>query len=197
MLANYKNRLCQISFMTLWVLLIPAIGAQADADNSKVQELQRKIADIGLIKQQLEDRREQAETLLAALAVQKKELVTELRLLHKSLNIRSYKKIKNNKRVKYNIKLLQTIDAYNRELSKKIRMYHSGYNKLSYLLESAEDDIQMINTLHDFEVDALTTQISLVINKYLSEAHIIQIDPEKIKLSSPETIWNRAIKGQL
>jgi hypothetical protein len=64
------------------------------------------------------------------------------------------------------------------------------------LQQLAGDDIKMMGALNDFEIDALTTQISLVINKYLGEAHIIQIDPEKINRSTPQTVWEAIVKGQ-
>lgn len=164
--------------------------------NSKAEELQRKIADIGLLKQQLEDRQQQAEAVLASLMVQRNELLSEVRLLQRSLNFKSYQQAMQYKRAYYNIELLRIIMAYSNEFTNKIRLYQTGQDKLTYLQQLADDDIKMIGALNDFEIDALTTQISLVISKYLGEAHIIQIDPEKIKPSAPETVWETMVRNK-
>lgn len=164
--------------------------------NSKAEELKRKIADIGLLKQQLEDRQQQAEAVLASLVVQRNELLSEVRLLQRSLNFKSYQQAMQYERAYYNIELLRIIMAYSNEFTNKIRLYQTGQDKLTYLQQLADDDIKMIGALNDFEIDALTTQISLVISKYLGEAHIIQIDPEKIEPSAPETVWETMVRNK-
>jgi hypothetical protein len=47
----------------------------------------------------------------------------------------------------------------------------------------------MIATVSNLKIDALSTQISLVVNQYLSEAHIIQIDPDDIDPVPAESVW--------
>jgi hypothetical protein len=53
----------------------------------------------------------------------------------------------------------------------------------------------MISTVSDLKIDALTTQISLVINRYLPDAHTIQIDPQQVALISAEQVWQRTTAG--
>lgn len=183
------------AFTVLCLLFIGFSAIDASA-NTKSEELQRKIADIGLLAQQLEDRRQQAEAVLASLLSQQNDLVSEIRLLQKSLNFNTYSQVETYDRARYNIALLRTITAYNDKITDKIKVYKTGRDKLSYLQQLAEDDIKMIRTLNDFEIDALTTQISLVINKYLGEAHIIQIDPKNIQLAAPESIWEGIVTGR-
>lgn len=182
------------TIVTLFLMVFLTNTACAE---SNAHELQRKIADIGLLKEQLADRIQQAETVLAKLLAQQRNLAAEVRLLHKSYDFKSYQQVRKFDRAHHNIELLRSLTAYAEAFAKKIRFYQSGYDKLTYLHQLAEDDIKMINTMNDFEIDALTTQISLVINTYLREAHVIQIDPEKIELSSPESIWNNIVKGKL
>lgn len=179
-----------ISIM-LTILAVTSASAQTKSD-----ELRRKIADIGLLKQQLTDRKQQAETVFAKLLTQQNTLIDEVRLLQKSYDFKTYKQAMKFERIHYNIELLRTMKAYSNAFTHKIRLYQSGQDKLTYLSQLAEDDIKMINTLNDFEIDALTTQISLVINKYLREAHVIQIDPEKVDLPSAEDVWMRIVKGK-
>jgi hypothetical protein len=164
--------------------------------STKADDLKGKIADIGLLKQQLAERQQQAESVLAALVDQHSELLDEVSLLKKSLNFTSRQQAMKYERANYNIELLRTISAYINEFTDKISFYQTGQDKLAYLQQLADDDIKMIGALNDFEIDALTTQISLVINRYLGEAHIIQIDPEKITQSSAQTVWETIVKGK-
>ena len=54
----------------------------------------------------------------------------------------------------------------------------------------------MMRALDDLKIDALTTQISLVINQYLPEAHAIQIAPGANALPSPEQVWDRVTRAK-
>ena len=195
MQRNY-SRITVVGYTLITLFLIAYLTNTASA-GSKADELQRKIADIGLLKTQLADRIQQAETVLADLLSQQRNLATEVRLLQKSYEFKSYKQVRKFDRAHHNIELLRSLTAYADAFATKIRFYRSGYDKLTYLRQLAEDDIKMIRTMNDFEIDALATQISLVINRYLHEAHIIQIDTERIKLSSSEDIWNKIVQGKL
>lgn len=195
-MQRYFSRLTIIGYTLVCLLLISYAASTANAE-SKAEELQRKIADIGLLKDQLSDRKKQAESVLAELLSQQQALASEVRLLQKSYDFKSYQQVQEFDRARHNIELLRTITAYVEAFTRKIRFYQSGHDKLTYLHQMAEDDIKMISTLSDFEIDALTTQISLVINRYLRDAHIIQIDPDKIDLAPPDKIWQKIVKGKI
>jgi hypothetical protein len=195
-MQRFYNRMTFIRF-TLVVLFLIGYGTSAACAGAEADELRQKIADIGLLKEQLTDRIQQAEGVLAALLAQQRNLVDEVRLLQKSYDMKSYEQVKNFDRARYNIELLRSLTAYADAFAQKIQFYHSGFDKLTYLRQSAEDDIKMIQTMNNFEIDALTTQISLVINTYLREAHVIQIDPEKIELPSSESVWKKIIQKKL
>ena len=81
------------------------------------------------------------------------------------------------------------------ELDAKLLFLQTGRDRLSYLRQLAEDDIRMIATLNDLKIDALTTQISLVINRYMPEAHTIQIDPQDLTLLTDQQVWERLPNG--
>jgi hypothetical protein len=195
-MQRYYTRMTFIK-CTLVALFIIGCWTSAARAGSEADELRQKIADIGLLKEQLTDRIQQAEGVLAELLAQQRNLVDEVRLLQKSYDMKSYEQVTNFDRARYNIELLRSLTAYAEAFTQKIQFYHSGYDKLTYLRQLAEDDIKMIQTMNHFEIDALTTQISLVINTYLREAHVIQVDPEKIELPSSESIWNKIIQDKL
>ena len=183
-----------------WILMIGFLiflstGYPARA-NTTIQDLQRKIADLSLLKQQLGDRQKQAEEAIEALLNQQNDLLAEVRLLIKSLNIKSLEEAQNHLRLHYDIDLLKTITIYLNEFEIKIRFFQTGQGKMAYLRQLAEDDTRMISTLNDFQIDALATQISLVINQYLSEALSIQIDLSKIETASDQHIWDNIINAR-
>jgi hypothetical protein len=186
-----------IRVIVLWamgvtLLLASATTTVAEA-NSKVVQLQQKMADISLLKQQLKDHSQKAELVLNALMAQKEELISEIYVLVKSLKITTLDQAQQNLRIHNNIELLRSLMAYTDEFEVKIRFYQTGHDKLAYLHQLTADDVKMAATLNDFEIDALTTQISLVINKYLPEAHTIQIDPQRIEPVSPQKVWQSMV----
>lgn len=172
-----------------WMVVSPA-GILADA-NPKLSELEQKIADLTLLHQQLGDRMDQAQAIRNALNDQQQQITSEIQVLIKSLKIKTLQQASAQLRMHYNIELLRTILAYGDELDAKIQSYQSGRERLGYLRQLAEDDIRMIATLSDLKIDALTTQISLVINRYLPDAHVIQIDPQQVALLSDRQVWER------
>ena len=179
-----------LALIGLMLLSIPCREAQAD---SNITELQRKIADITLLKNQLGDRQRQAESALEALLKQHNELLAEAHLLINSFNIRTFKDAQGNLRLRYDMELLGTIAAFRRAFEEKIRLYQNGQDKLVYLKQLAQDDTKMVAALNDFQIDALATQISLVVNQYLDEAHNIQIDPQSVEPISSQQIWEHIL----
>ena len=177
------------------LVLISAFCFNADAD-SNIEELQHKVADITLLKGQLGDRQQQAEAALEALLKQQNDLLAEVHVLVKSLKIRTFQDAQQHLRMRYDMELLGTIAAYRQAFESKIRLYQSGRDKLTYLQQLADDDTKMITTLSDFRIDALATQISLVINQYLAEAHAIEIDPQHIETMSSQSIWEDIADGK-
>ena len=173
----------------------PVIGASRVDANPKAAELQQKIADINLLLQQIKDRSAHVQSIRNALGEQHDALASEIQIIRKSLGIRSIKQAQRHLRLHYNLDLLCTILTYMDELDAKLLLLQTGRDRLNYLRQLAEDDIRMITTLNDLKIEALTTQISLVINRYLPEAHTIQIDPQHLPLLTVQQVWDRLTKG--
>jgi len=176
----------------LWIILgiLMTLTATLPASaNIKIDELNQKIADIALLHQQLVDRSEQVTAIRSALLNQKNSLTAEISILAKSLKITNYSDAQNQLRIRYNLKLLRSITAYLDELDIKSLFYQNGRNKMKYLQKLAEDDVKMISTINDLKIEALVTQISLVVNHYLPQAHVIQIDNDHIIKPTAKTIW--------
>ena len=177
---------CLILFASLMTTLLPAkVAAQ-----SKAGELQARIADLTLLERQLTDRQQEIDALREELGRRRTGLVTEIVQLQKSLAIDSFDKAVQQPRISHNLEILRLIAGFNRALETKWGFYQNGCNRLNFLLQSAQDDLRMVTTLNNLKVDALTTQISLVINGYLPEAHTMQIDPSTLNLPVTRAVWD-------
>lgn len=172
-----------------------AIDASYAGVNPKAEELEQKIADINLLLQQLKDRYAQVQSIRDALGQQHDALKSEIQIVKKSLGIETIKQAQRHQRLHYNLELLRTIYAYMDELDAKLLFLQTGRDRLRYLKQLAEDDVRMITTLNDLKIDALATQISLVINRYMPEAHTIQIDPQHLPLLTVKQAWKRVSSG--
>jgi predicted peptidase len=183
-----SKRISVLSLALIGWILIWGLCFEVQADTSLV-EMQRKIADITLLKKQLGDRQQQAESALEALLKHRNDLLAEVRVLISSFKIKTLEDAQQNLRLRYDMELLGTIAAYRQAFESKISLYQTGQEKLVYLQQLAQDDTKMVAALNDFQVDALATQISLVINQYINEAHNIQIDAQTIEPVPPQKIW--------
>ena len=185
-----KGMISKVPAIFILSMLILTAGMAFPANaTTTMEELQRKLADMALLKQQLEDRRKEAESALEKLLGQQNDLIAEVHLLVRSLGINSLEDAQKNLRLRNDIELLRTISTYHQAFESKIRHYQAGRNKLTYLQQLAEDDMRMVAALNDFQIDALATQISLVISQYLDQAHSIQIDPQDIETVSAQSVW--------
>jgi len=189
----------QFFWTICWIgILIGSYVTTADSAwaNPKAVELEQKIADIDLLVQQLEDRSAQVKSIREGLGEQHKTLAAEIQVVLKSFGIKNLSQAQRHLRLHYNLELLRTVYTYMDELDAKLLGYQNGRDRLAYLRQLAEDDIKMITTLNDLKIDALTTQISLVINRYLPEAHTIQIDPQHLSLATIDQVWERVCKNR-
>lgn len=195
------NRIQNPIVVTILFWLLAAWGLCAQSamaqETGRMADLNRKIADLSLMNQQLKDRLDQAQTIRTALAEQQDELTAEIRVLVKSLKLDNFRRAMEEQRIRYNVDLLRTSQTYLDLIDEKMNFYRTGRDRLSYLQSLAEDDIRMIATLSDLKTDALTTQISLVINRYLPDAHTIQIDPERVEPISAQLVWERLIESSI
>lgn len=193
------KKLTHISLFTVITFIVwtgiggplPAVSA-----SSNIVDLQQKVADIALLHQQLGDRIEQANEMREAFEQQRQLLADEIAMLKNNRNPANELPAENELRIRYNKELLRVIAAYGSQLEAKIVFFQTGQDKLTYLQKLAFDDIRLIDTLKDLEIDALMTQISLVINLYLAEAHTIQLNPVEILSPVPEETWRNVAATQ-
>jgi len=174
-------------------LIIILIAGNALATGYKTTELNRKMAEISSLQQGLSDR--------LALAIDKKKLLEqkaqalkeEIRQKKSQLQIDSYQKAILTPRIDYNLKLIQLLLGYVTGLDDKIVYLQNGHEILQYYFQQAQDDLLMIKTLNDLEVDKLIAQINSALDEFTPQTTRPLFDADGVALKDTEQIWKEIV----
>jgi len=166
------------------------------ASEQKTTELNRKMAEISSLQQGLSKK--------IALVMQKQEqlrqkvdeLEKEIKLEKAQLQTESYLKAIRNPRIEFNLKLIQLLFGYITGLTDKISHFQNGYETLDFFQQQAQDDLLMIKTLNDMEIDELIAQINSVLEEFIPELDKPVFDTNDIPSKDTEKIWNEIIQPQ-
>jgi len=166
------------------------------ASEHKTTELNRKMAEISFLQQSLLNK--------ISLALQKQELLKqkvdelekEIKQEKEQLQIESYLKAIQDPRIEFNLKLIQLLFGYMTGLTDKISYFQNGYQTLDFFRQQAQDDLLMIKTLNDMEIDKLIAQINSVLDEFIPELGKPIFDTNDITLKGTEKIWNEIIQQQ-
>ena len=166
------------------------------ASEQKTTELNRKMAEISSLQQGLSKK--------IALVMQKQEqlrqkvdeLKKEIKLEKAQLQTESYLKAIRNPRIEFNLKLIQLLFGYITGLTDKISHFQNGYETLDFFQQQAQDDLLMIKTLNDMEIDELIAQINSVLEEFIPELDKPVFDTNDIPSKDTEKIWNEIIQPQ-
>ena len=166
------------------------------ASEQKTTELNRKMTEISSLQQGLSKK--------IALVMQKQEqlrqkvdeLEKEIKLEKAQLQTESYLKAIRNPRIEFNLKLIQLLFGYITGLTDKISHFQNGYETLDFFQQQAQDDLLMIKTLNDMEIDELIVQINSVLEEFIPELDKPVFDTNDIPSKDTEKIWNEIIQPQ-
>ena len=166
------------------------------ASEQKTTELNQKMAEISSLQEGLSEK--------IALVRQKQEqlkqkvdaLEKEIKLEKEQLQTESYLKAMRNPRIEFNLKLIQLLLGYITGLTEKIGHFQNGYETLDFFRQQARDDLLMIKTLNDMEIDKLIAQINSVLDEFIPELGKPIFDTNDIQSKDTEKIWNEIIQQQ-
>ena len=166
------------------------------ASEYKTTELNRKMAEISSLQQSLTQKISQVVQKQEQLKQKMDELEKEIKQEIEQLQIESYLKAIRNPRIEFNLKLIQLLFGYITGLSEKISYFQNGYQTLDFFHQQVEDDLLMIKTLNDMEIDSLIAQINSVLDEFIPELSRPIFDTNDIPLTDTEKIWNEIIQVQ-
>jgi hypothetical protein len=180
----------------LIVLLLLSAGvtvgwcAPDRSETSKTAALRNQMADIAELDDTLGDIIDQLNAVQAKLLLQLDELAEEIGRYRNDFKLNSYRKALEQPRVVYNLQLIQQMVGYNEKIEAKIRYFRNGQETLTYYLSQAEDDLRMLNTLEEGDVDDLIAQVNTLLNELRPAARMPVLSLEPAEPQPTEALWN-------
>lgn len=171
-------------------LIIFFLGGTVSATGYKATELNRKMAEISSLQHSLSERIALATNKKKQLQAKAENLENEIRQKKEQLEIESYHSAIMVPRIDYNLRLIQLLQGYTARLTEKIMYFQNGYDTLNFYLQQAQDDLLMIKTLNDLEVDKLISQINSALDEYTPETTKPLFEVDGVPLKDIEDIWN-------
>ena len=171
-------------------LIIFFLGGTVSATGYKTTELNRKMAEISSLQHSLSEKIALAMTKKEQLEQKTESLKIEVRQEKEQMQIESYHKAVLIPRIDYNLKLIQLLLGYTARLKEKIVYFQNGQETLDFYFQQAKDDLLMIKTLNDLEVDKLIAQINSALDEYTPETTKPLFDVDGVSLKDTEQIWN-------
>ena len=162
------------------------LAAMQTADS---RQLQRTMADIALLSNQLARRQADAVQIHEQLSTRLKAVRTEALQLIRDHRIDSEAEALAHVRLRYDLMLMAEIRAYLERYARKIAYYRVACDRLGYLYQQADDDLKIVNTLSGVKVEALTSQVEKVLDGYLADAQTLVIEPDTLTVESPQRTW--------
>lgn len=174
-------------------MLLAIIAANSEASTAKTEELNRKLSEISSLQHILQEKIAAARATHDQLQKQIDKLAGEIHQRCDKESIVSYQTAIKSSRINYNIKLIRQLSEYTDQLTRRITYFQSGKEMLVFLDQQIRDDLRLIQTLNDMQIDKLIYRINEVLDEYIPETkkHIISL--EAISWRSGEMIWNEII----
>jgi chromosome segregation ATPase len=191
---DMKKHLISISLTSLMIYLL--FCGPSYASEHKTSELHRKMAEISSLQQKLSQKISLAMQKQEQLSQRVDELEKEIKHEKEQLQIESYLKAIRNPRIEFDLKLIQLLIGYIYGINEKISSFQNGYQTLVFFQQQAQDDLRMIETLNDMEIDKLITQINSVLDEFFPELGKPVFDAQNIPMKDTEKIWNEIIQPQ-
>ena len=175
--------------ISIGILLLFNIAGAKGASSPKSMELKRKINEISSLQRIVENQVDVAVKTREQLQKQIDELANEINRELVSREINSYAQAAKVPRIKFNIKLIQQLLAYIDRLDQREQYYRIGNETLEHLNQQVNDDLALIRTLNDMEVDELIDRINAVLDEYIPETQKPLISVDNIHRRPAEEIW--------
>jgi hypothetical protein len=166
------------------------------ASEQKTTELNRKMAEISSLQQSLSEKISLAMQKQKQLKQKVDELGKEIKQEKEQLQIESYLKAIRIPRIEFNLNLIQLLFGYITGITEKINYFQNGYQTLDFFRHQVQDDLLMIKTLNDMEIDKLIAQINSVLDEFIPELGKPIFHTNDIATKGTEKIWNEIIQQQ-
>ena len=190
-----KKRIPMIRIGSILILILAFVPARAD--NAKTQNLEQKTYEISSLRLKIIDKIDQAVEMQARLEQQLIELRDEIRSEQIRAGIHSYPQAMQNLRIRYDLNLMQILQAYLEKLDERIVYFQHGNEHLTYLMDQIKDDVAILQVLKNLEIDLLTDRIDRVLTELIFETKKPVFDVNAIRRMPIQSIWEQSSYASL
>jgi hypothetical protein len=164
------------------------------ANEYKTTELNRKVAEMSSLQRGLSNKIALVEEKRVQLKQKMTQLEKEIKEEAERLQIESYLTAIRNPRIEFNLRLINLLFGYVTGLTEKISYFQNGYQTLDFFRQQAQDDLLMIKTLNDMEIEKLVAAINVVLDEFIPELSRPIFDTREVPSKDIEKIWNEIMK---
>ena len=176
---------CILTGIVLMILSNPS-----HAERIKKSALEQKIFEISALKARVIDKIDQAIEMRTSLQQQLNELHDEIRTEQIRSSIDSRQEALQNLRIRCDLYLIQQLKAYLNRLDGRISYFKTGKAQLKFFIRQIKDDIAIIHTLKDMEIERLLARIDRVLDEFSPETKKQIFNAADIRLTPIERIWD-------
>jgi hypothetical protein len=174
--------------LTAMILLL-SIGS-IGASSLKTRSLEQKIYEISVLRAKMMDKIDLAVEIRTRLEQRFAELRDEIRAEQTRIVIHSRQQALQNLRIRHNLDLIRVILAYTNRLNQRIDYFQTGNERLRFMVDQINDDIAIINTLEDMEIENFISRIDRLLDEFTLEAKKRLFEATDIQLEPIDHIWN-------
>jgi hypothetical protein len=178
-----------IEHFILAAMVLVILSNQTHAERIKKSTLERKIIEISVLKARMIDKIDQGIEMRIGLQHQLNELRDEIRTEQILSDIDSHQEALQNLRIRYNLYLIQKLKAYLNCLDGRIAYFQTGKAQLKFFIHQIKDDMAIIHTLKDMEIEELLACIDRVLDEFVPETQRQIFNAADIDLTPVERIW--------
>jgi hypothetical protein len=181
-------------YCILAVLVLSILSSLTAASSRKTAALEQKVIEISALRVKIIDKIDQGIEMRIFLQKRLNELRDEIKVEQQNLfGINGYDAPLENLRINYNLNLIQHLRAYIEQLDERMAYFQAGNERLKFYLRQIKDDIAIINTLKDLEIENLIGRIDTVLDEFIPETKKKIFDALEIRLMPTEQVWNDII----
>jgi exonuclease VII large subunit len=181
-----KQDICSSILAAMLLLYLSPAGAAS----LKTVSLEQKIYEISALRAKMMDKIDQAIEIRIRLEQHFAELRNEIQVEQTRFKFDSPQQAMQNLRIRYNLSLIRAIRTYTNRLNQRIDFFQTANERLRFMVDQIYDDIAIISTLEDMEIDNLTTRIDRLLNEFIPEAEKHVFDAAEVLPVPIERIWD-------
>ena len=182
-----------------WILVclvMSILCSTAAANGRKTGALEQKKTEISALRLMIIDKIDQGIEMRIFLRKRLKELQNEIEAEWNRIVFDPSEVPLENLRINYNLNLIQHLQAYIDRLDERIAYFQAGNERLKFYLQQIQDDIAIINTLKDMEIEYLIDGVDRVLHEFTPEVKKKIFDVFDINLKPIDQVWSEITTKQ-